>query len=95
LLELEALAAVDGEAGAADAEAGIVPGGETESLAVEDGRSVEIGGIESDVGDAGDGRAELGERRKRVAAKAKEGEEVKEVEERIAGGGVGRGWGWR
>jgi len=43
------------------AEASVVTSGETEELTVENGRGVKIGGVETDRGDAGDGRAGLGE----------------------------------
>jgi len=61
------------------AEASVVTGGETEELTVENGRGMEICGVETDGGDTGDGRAGLGGRGDR---EVKEAEEVKEVKER-------------
>ena len=79
LLEFEALPAVDGKARMGHAEATVVTSGEAEELTVENGRGVEIGGVETDRGDTRDGRAGLAGRGDR---EVKEAEEVKEVKER-------------
>src|SRR6266480_3886618 len=73
LLELDALAAVYGVAGIGDAEAGGGGGIEAEDFGVEGAGGVEVGGVKTDGGDAGDfGAGESLRRRERINTESTE-----------------------
>jgi len=86
LLELDALAAVDGVARIRDAQAGGRGGVEAEDFGVEGARGVEIGGVETDGGDAGDFGAREGlRRRERINTESTEEDGTEDTEKRKTG----------
>ena len=86
LLEFDALAAVDGVARIGDAKASGGGGLEAEDFGVEGAGGVEVGGVETDGGDAGDfGAAGSLGRRKRINTESREEEGTEGTEKRKTG----------